>query len=163
VTTILIGLGEYALSSTAGDCIKTLGLGSCVAVTALHGGSGTVAMAHIVLPDSNSDPTRAKKQPGYFADTAIVAMFEELTKATGGKGRFLIKLIGGASVLRQAPANALMHIGKRNILAAKKALWKRGLGALGEDTGGTVSRSISITVGSDLVNITTNGKIKSTL
>lgn len=157
--TILIGLGEYAVTKTPGTAIKTLGLGSCVAVTASHVASGTIAMAHIVLPESKMDPAKAAKLPGYFADTAIIAMFEELSRVSDSDGRYIVKLAGGAAVLTMSPANENMNIGKRNILATKKALWKRGLGAIAEDLGGTESRSVKLNQESLVVEISRGNQI----
>ena len=42
--------------------------------------------------------------------------------------------------------NQRFDIGKRNVLAIKKALWKRQLGTIAEDTGGEISRTVSIQV-----------------
>lgn len=159
MTTILIGLGEYAVSKTPGDVIKTLGLGSCVAVTALHSLSGAIGMVHIVLPESKADPVKSKERPGYFADTAISKMFDELNELTNSKGRYIVKMVGGAAVLSVNPANDNMNIGKRNVLATKKALWKRGLGALAEDVGGSMSRSVKLVHGTVGLEITQGGKV----
>jgi chemotaxis protein CheD len=37
-------------------------------------------------------------------------------------------------------------IGKRNILAVKKILWGYGLAPLAEDVGGSISRTVSVSV-----------------
>ena len=159
MTTILIGLGELAVSNTPGDSIKTLGLGSCVAVTALHSQSGAIGMVHIVLPESKVDGSKAKERPGYFADTAVARLFDEMNRITKSEGRYIVKLAGGAAVLSVSPANANMNIGKRNVLATKKALWKRGIGAVAEDVGGSESRSIRLDHGEVSVEITRGGKV----
>lgn len=38
--------------------------------------------------------------------------------------------------------NSMFNIGKRNCLALRKALWKFGLVAHAEETGGTVARTV---------------------
>ena len=48
-------------------------------------------------------------------------------------------------------------IGKRNLLAVKKILWKSSLGAVGEDTGGEISRTVSLRV-CDGVTILNSGQ-----
>lgn len=159
MTTILIGLGEYAVSNTPGDSIKTLGLGSCVAVTALHGATGAIGMVHIVLPESKMDPLKSQERPGYYADTAVTKMFDELNRLTKTEGRYIVKLVGGAAVLNVDPANDNMNIGKRNVLATKKALWQRGLGALAEDVGGNMSRSVTLEHGKVQLEVTQGGKV----
>ena len=43
------------------------------------------------------------------------------------------------------------NIGKRNILAIKKILWTRGMGAVAEDVGGSISRTVAVEVDSGKV------------
>jgi len=105
------------------------------------------------------DLKKAESRPAYFADTAIVAMFAELDRITDSKGRYIVKLAGGAAVLSTTPANDNMNIGKRNILATKKALWKKGLGAIAEDLGGTESRSVKLDQGSLVVQISQGNRV----
>jgi len=163
VSEIRVGLGEFAVSVEKGGGIKTFGLGSCVAVVAYHLRTGTVGMAHIVLPDSTGSVRGASFLPGRFADSGIPALFDEMNRVTGTKGRYVVKLIGGASVLIVSPGERKIDIGKKNILATKKAMWKRGLGALAEDLGGCKSRTVSISVGSPDVSILTGGSLRSVL
>jgi chemotaxis protein CheD len=153
--TILIGLGELAVSTTPGDTIRTLGLGSCVAVSVTHLVSGAIGMVHVVLPESSTNAAKASTQPGYFADTGIPALFESMDRLVGpNRGRYIVKLAGGAAVLStKTELSETMNIGKRNVLAVKKALWKRGLGALAEDVGGEQSRSVSVAHGKQEVEI----------
>ena len=152
--TILIGLGEFAVTGSRGDTIRTLGLGSCVAVMAFHAGTGAIGMAHIVLPEAKTNPQKARELPAYFADTGIPSLFEALGRLTGGQGRYLVKLAGGAAILKaQVDLPDALNIGKRNVLATRKALWQRGLGAVAEDVLGEGSRSVSISQGSPDVEI----------
>jgi chemotaxis protein CheD len=153
--TILIGLGELAVAASPSDTIRTLGLGSCVAVSVIHLATGIVGMVHVVLPDSVTNASKAQIQPGYFADTGIPALFDRMDRVAGvNRGRYVIKLAGGAAVLSvRTELTDTMDIGKRNLLAVKKALWKRGLGAIAEDVGGQTSRSVSISHGKPDVEI----------
>ena len=66
-----------------------------------------------------------------------------------GKG-FIVKMIGGASMINASDA---FGIGKRNVLAIKKILWKLRLGAKAEDVGGTISRTVEIEVATGRVAI----------
>ena len=49
--------------------------------------------------------------------------------------------------------NNTFSIGKRNILAIKKILWKFGMGAVAEDVGGGISRTVSVDVDGGRVTI----------
>jgi chemotaxis protein CheD len=47
--------------------------------------------------------------------------------------------------------NGVFNIGKRNCLALRKVLWKAGLVAQAEETGGAIARTIRMEVGSGRV------------
>jgi chemotaxis protein CheD len=140
---INVGIGGWAVSSDANDTLRTYALGSCVAVL-IYDSSLTIAgMIHIALPDSKVDAERARSLPGYFADTGLPVMIEEMKKRGAVRGHVWVKLAGGASVM---DPGGLFDIGKRNILAAKRILWGSSLGPVAEDTGGNASRTVSIAV-----------------
>jgi chemotaxis protein CheD len=165
VGTILIGLGELAVTKTPGDTIRTLGLGSCVAVVLSHGPTGAIGMVHVVLPESSTNLQKARDLPGYFADTGIDALLARMNEATHSQGRYLVKMAGGAAVLTNGNGTLTdnMNIGKRNIVAVKRALWKKGLGAIAEDVGGENSRSVSIEQGHTAVEIRLGSALVKTL
>jgi len=138
-----IGIGEWAVSSDPIQIIKTYGLGSCVAVIIFDTRLCIAGMIHIALPDSKVDAEKARRQPGYFADTGLPRMIEEMKRHGVVRSNIWVKLAGGASVM---DPGGLFDIGKRNILAAKRILWGSSLGPVAEDTGGTLSRTVSIAV-----------------
>lgn len=141
---ILLGVGEYGATINAGGLVKTLALGSCVAVVFLDRKTHCVGMAHVALPDSKISPERAKERPGHFADTAIPALLEDMEKIAGSVSKgagLIVKLAGGANV---ADPNNTFNIGKRNALSIRKVLWKYGLGPMAEDVGGNFSRSVAV-------------------
>ncbi len=141
---VLVGIGEYALSNKPGDLVKTMALGSCVAIV-VHAPKYNVAgMAHVALPDSSVSSERAKRLPAYFADLAIPAMLNNLKRLGINKSSDLqIKLAGGATIM---DPNGTFNIGKRNVLAIRKILWKYRLGARKEDVGKDYSRTVRIEV-----------------
>ncbi|MDY7001637.1 MAG: chemotaxis protein CheD [Thermodesulfobacteriota bacterium] len=142
---IVLGVGDFGVSKTPDEVIKTFALGSCVAVMLLHPRTKSVGMVHVALPDSKINLERARERPGYFADTGIPALVEAMAKVgASGNGRdFIVKLAGGAKVM---DAGNTFNIGKRNVLAIKKILWKKGMGAVAEDVGGTISRTVAVSV-----------------
>jgi chemotaxis protein CheD len=157
MSSIILGIGELGSSRTPGDEVKTLGLGSCVAVIVLDPQTHAVGMVHVALPDSGmSTPDVVKAQPGRFADTAVQALLADMKKlgATQVPG-MIIKLVGGASVM---DAHNTFNIGKRNILALKKSLWNLGLGARAEDVGKNISRSVSVSVDTGRVIVRSPGR-----
>ena len=140
---INIGIGEWEVSSEPGDVLKTYALGSCVAVVVYDPALAVGGMIHIALPDSSVDRRKARELSGYFADTGLPLMIEEMKAKGATRAHVWVKLAGGASVM---DPGGLFDIGKRNILAAKKILWRSSLGPVAEDTGGTQSRTVSLAV-----------------
>ena len=157
MSTILLGVGDLGASTQPGDIIKTIGLGSCVALIIMDPQTRCVAMDHIALPDSSASPEKARDKPGHFADTGIPALFSAM-KAAGSSDsyrRMIVKLVGGANVM---DPNSTFNIGKRNVLAIKKILWQFGMGAVAEAVGGHISRTVRVDVDLGKVRISSPGR-----
>lgn len=152
---LVVGIGDIKVSNNIDSEIKTFALGSCVAVIVYDKKNMIAGMVHIALPDSTANDEKAKQLPGYFADTGLPLLFTELEKLGAEKRFSWIKMAGGASI---ADPNSYFDIGKRNILAIRKLLWKRHLAVISEDVGGNFSRTVSINVGSGEVIISSGGK-----
>ena len=150
---IVLGIGDYGATSNPDEVIKTIGLGSCVAIVCTDTQSNIAGMIHIALPDSSLSPDRRVEKPGYFADTGIPELFESLKRVgwRPGQDKLSIKLAGGATIM---DPNGTFNIGKRNILAIKKILWGLGFGPVAEDVGGNISRTVSVAANSGAVLVT---------
>ena len=154
---LVLGIGDFGVSKDPSTCIKTYALGSCVAVILYCPTIQAAGMIHIALPESKVNPARAKEKPGFFADSGLPQLLNALAKIGGptkGKG-VRVKLVGGASIMDK---NEIFNIGKRNLLAIKKILWAHGLGAVAEEVGGTISRTVSINVSNGEVKIFSAGR-----
>jgi len=150
---IIAGIGDLVTSNNPQDVLKTFALGSCVAVIVKDPVNIITGLVHIALPDAATNYEKAEKQPGYFADTGISALLSKM-KIKGMKlrgHRLMVKLVGGATMYQE---NGVFNIGKRNILAVKKMLWKYGMGPISEDLEGEISRTVSVSVESGKVTIT---------
>ncbi len=147
---IVLGIGDLGISSTPNGSIKTYALGSCIAVILYDKETGTGAMAHVALHNSQTDKTKGKNKPGYFADTAIPELLSRMKKNNGNlsKKYLNIKLAGGASVMDK---NNFFNIGKKNVEAAKRILAGYGLTVHKEDIGGTISRTVTLDITSGMV------------
>lgn len=149
---IMVGIGEAGISNKPGDVVKTMALGSCVAAVFIAPKFNAVGMVHIALPDSTIDGEKARRQPGYFADSAIPYLIAQFKKLGVRKSSELtIKLIGGATIM---DPNGTFNIGKRNVLATRKVLWKYRLGAKAEDVGKDFSRTVRVEVDTGKVLVT---------
>lgn len=157
MSTILVGIGEIGIARKPGERVKTVALGSCVALVLLESTTRMIGMAHVALPDSKVCSSRRDDRPGYFADLALPA----LMKAMQSQGCIinnrttLVKLVGGANVMD--PTN-LFCIGKRNALALRKLLWMQGMAPVAEELGGEISRTVEADCETGCLRISTPGR-----
>ncbi len=128
-----------------------------MAVILIHPKARVVGMVHVALPASSINPAKAQDKPGYFADTGIPALIREMMAlgCTGGPKEMVAKIAGGAQVMD--PKN-VFNIGKKNILAIKKILWKYGVSPRAEDVGGNMSRTVTLNAKNGRVMLSSPGR-----
>jgi chemotaxis protein CheD len=153
--TIHVGIGEMYVSTVPDEQIKTFALGSCVAVIIYDSANKTAGLIHIALPDSSINPDRAKTKTAYFVDTGLPLLLKTMKINGDNKRRISIKLAGGSNIMDE---NHRFDIGKRNVLAIKKHLWKERLGIIAEDVGGSTSRTVGIEVETGHVTLNSGGR-----
>ncbi len=114
-------------------------------------------MVHIALSYFSINPTRAAELPGYFADTGFPALMKKMAMMNRGKPdpRIFAKITGGASMIG---ASDVFNIGLRNVAKIKEILRTAGIPLRAEDTGKSISRTVSTEIGSDDVLILTPGR-----
>ena len=153
---IIVGIGDMGVSKDPNGIVRTLALGSCIGISLLDPRTRTIGLVHIALPDSQTDPQRAKTQPCYFADTGLEQLLSAMDKTAGGiePRRLMVKIAGGAQV---ADPNSHFNVGKRNALAVKRLLWQKGMVVLSEDIGGTISLTVTVSCATGRVTISTPG------
>lgn len=160
---VLLGVGEFGVVQGPGGALRTLALGSCVALILRQPERMLAGMTHVALPSSSINPGRAAELPGYFADTGAEALLRAMAQAAGmarsadlvKQGGLTAMLVGGANVLR---AGSLFNIGERNVAALRKELAKRRFASVVEDVGGTISRSVRIDADTGLVLVNSPGR-----
>jgi len=153
---INVGVGEIGVTNSVDTVMKTYALGSCVALIFYAPKYNAAGLAHIALPDSKFANGKSKELPGYFADLAIPKLINEFKKFGVKKNsEVTVKLTGGAKIM---DPQSRFNIGKRNVLATKKILWKYKLGAIAEDVGENYSRTVSVKSDSGEVSVTSPGR-----
>lgn len=155
MSTLYAGIGELVVGRDPQDDLKTMALGSCVGVIVMDPATRSAGLLHVALPESSINPERARRMPGSFADTGVPTLLAAMRKLGWGGGRLIVKLAGGASIL---DPNNTFNIGKRNLLAVRKALWEHRLAPLAEETGDTVSRTVVVSLSTGKVRIVTPGR-----
>lgn len=151
---VVIGIGEFAVTTSADAEIVTHALGSCVAVCLWDPVTHVAGMLHFLLPEAKLNPDRAARQPATFADTGIPLLFQAAYRAGAVKSRLRVHLLGGAAITA-GPGG--LDVGRRNGLIAKKLLWQNAVLVTGESLGGTDSRTVSL-VGADGRVVVTRGR-----
>jgi chemotaxis protein CheD len=139
-----VGVGDVVVSQNAKDLLTTNGpVGSCVAVYLWDPESRVGGLLHFEWPDSTSDPMRAQTEPAVFADTGVMLLLERAGVMGAAKGRCKVQLVGGADIRDRAESE---RWAKRNVLAARKVLWRSGIFVEGEEVGGTKARKATLAV-----------------
>jgi chemotaxis protein CheD len=132
------------VSARQEEVLVTYGLGSCIGITIWDPVSRVGGLLHFMLPESQSDPAKAKDQPALYADTGIPLLFKSAYQLGADKKRLLVRVAGGAQVL---DGDGVFNIGKRNYLAMKKIFWKAGVMIHAEEVGKNISRTLRLEVG----------------
>src|SRR3954463_214678 len=145
---VVVGVGDGAVSRDPDTVFVTYALGSCVAVMLHDPVAGVAGMVHYMLPESSMCSERSTARPWMFADTGIPFLLQSAQEQGADKRRLIVFAAGGAQVMDD---DSMFSIGKRNCLALRKALWKFGLVAHVEETGGSEARTVRMEVGTGRV------------
>lgn len=143
VTTRAAGLGELVVGQRGDDVLTAQGLGSCVGIAAYEPSQKLAVLAHVMLPGPSPDST-PPEQPARYAAQAVKAIVETIEQRGGRRQNLVVKLAGGAQVIRVPGMEDRLKIGLRNIDAVRAALNQHGLRIAGEDLGGSMGRTLSL-------------------
>lgn len=153
---IIVGIGEMAVAISPDDVIVTYALGSCLGVVVHDPVARVGGLLHAMLPASSIDPEKAERQPHLFVDTGVPALFRACYAAGAAKHRLVVRIAGGAAVAAEDADQ--FQIGKRNVMALRKLLWKNAVMVHAEDIGGqAVSRTLALHVGTGELHVRRNG------
>ncbi len=139
-----VGIGQWKVAQSPVG-LRAI-LGSCVGV-ALYDRFGKVGgLAHILLPDSRG----SKDHAGRYADTAIPAMIDELSRLRGAviRSSLVARIAGGASMFE---TTSTLAIGECNHEAVLRILGEMKISVVASDIGGELGRNLTFD--------TRNGKI----
>jgi chemotaxis protein CheD len=152
-----VGVAEMKIGVVAGEILITHALGSCLGITIHDPVAGVGGLLHVMLPDSTIDPHKSAQNPAMFVDTGVPRLFHACYNAGAEKGRIVLKVAGGACT-SDDEEHDYFKIGKRNVTALRKLLWKNGVLLKASDVGGTKSRTMTLEIGSGEVLLRTNGE-----
>lgn len=149
-------MGELAVSSSAGDELVAIGLGSCIGLAMVDRDAGVAGLAHVVLPDSQGKPGPTAK----FADLAVPDLIARMLDAGSVRRKLEAVLIGGA---RMFTVGASLDIGARNAEAVRDALGKERIKIHTEEIGGNRGRTARVIVGTEITSQLAGGDRSSLL
>ena len=156
-----VSIGEFVVSDRSEDVITTVALGSCIAVCLWEPKARVAGMLHFMLPDATLNEERARERPAVFANTGIPLLFHAAYELGAEKKRCAVRLVGGAEIAAggEGNGNGVFNVGRRNVLAARAVLWRNGIMTGAELVGGTVARTIAMTVGDGRIIVRTDGAV----
>jgi chemotaxis protein CheD len=142
----VVHMGEAFVSSTAGDTLACIGLGSCIGLTLVDRRRGIVGVAHVMLPQATQpDPPLPHK----YADLAVPSLVE-LVLATGARRtRLEATLVGGAAMF-QFGGGSGQEIGQRNTAAVTRLVEAARIPIRAAQVGGNKGRTLRVHVGADI-------------
>ncbi len=142
---IVVGIADLKFSTDPDDVIITYALGSCLGITIYDPVAHVGGMLHLMMPDSTIDPSKAQENPYKFVDTGVPLLFKGAYKLGADKARMIVKVAGGANPLGGGDDD-YFQIGRRNMTALRKLLFRNGVLIKAEDTGGSDSRTMTLNI-----------------
>lgn len=156
---IFVGVADMKISDDPEAILVAHSLGSCIGLTVYDPQAGVGGMLHYMLPESTT-PDRAKSKPFMFANTGIPLLFESCYKLGAAKGQMVVKAAGGSQVLG---ASEQFMIGKHNYAALRKILFRNNVLINAEHIGGSVSRTMRLSIATGEVFVKVSGQKYETL
>jgi chemotaxis protein CheD len=126
--------------------LKTMDLGSCIAIALFDPQRKIGALSHILLPKKDSSTKRTAGNDGKFADSAIKSMIQKMRGAGCDIGDIRAKIVGGAKFFHtnknRCSGSRNNSIGSANIEMAIQVLNEFGIPIVAQDVGGDYCRRI---------------------
>ena len=152
---VTVGVADIALTNDPSATLITYALGSCIGVTIYDPQTKIGGMLHFMLPNSKTNPEKAQKIPSMFADTGVPLLFEQAYELGAQKKRLIVCAAGGAEVLTE---DTHFKVGSRNRTFLRKLFWKNDILMAGDETGGNISRTLSMSMVDGTVTIRNKNK-----
>jgi chemotaxis protein CheD len=148
---IAVRMGEIAASSTPGEVLLSIGLGSCIGVALVDQRRGVAGLAHVMLPEAIGE---GGGPPGKFADRAVPELVARTAALGSSRPALRAVLVGGAQMFSfggATPGSAL-DIGVRNETAVRAILAEARIPVVACATGGAIGRTIRVVPGGPVLS-----------
>ncbi len=155
-----VGMGEIMVAESP-NLLRSVGIGSCIAVTLYDRDTTIGGLAHIVLPCI--EEAHNKSHPARFSDVAIGMMIDEMKTQGARIQNIRAKIFGGANMFPEIiSSDSTMDIGRRNISAVREELEKHNIEIIAEEVGDHIGRTVLFNTddGSVVIKTAHNGEKK---
>jgi chemotaxis protein CheD len=152
---ITVGIADMKVSDDPRVTLVTHSLGSCIGLAVYDPVAKVGGMLHYMLPESELDIDKARKNPCMFADTGIPILFKSCYELGAVKRRMVVKVAGGSQIM---DSSGVFNIGKRNYAALRKIFWRNKVIIDGEDIGGMVNRTMRLSIASGELSLKVSGQ-----
>lgn len=147
---VVVGISDLAVSADPGAALVTYALGSCIGVTVYDPVVRVGGMLHFMLPQPNPADDKSLKSPAMFASSGVPLLFTRVYELGARKERLVVCAAGGAEILAD---DGHFKIGSRNRTMLRKLFWKNSVLLAAEDTGGSVSRTMTLRLADGVVTV----------
>jgi len=148
---------EMRISTNPRETLVAFSIGSGMGVTIYDPICATGGVLNFLLPDSTRlDGVNPEKKPFMFADTGIAAFLNELYEQGVRPERVKAVIAGAARITDQA---GQFNIGQKNCEAARRALEGQHIVIGHAAVGGTISRTLSLEIGSGCSCVKMDGRV----
>lgn len=151
---ISIGIADVAVTQDPTAKLITYALGSCIGVSLYDPVARVGGMLHFMLPNAKTNEAKAAEKPGMFGDLGIPLLFKAAYDLGARKERLVVCAAGGAEVIDD---DGQFRVGSRNRTILRKLFWKNNILLAADDTGGSISRTMSMSLADGAVTIRTKG------
>jgi len=154
---ITVGVADLAVSADPSETLITYALGSCIGVTLYDPVNQVAGLLHFMLPSPKDNKDTSELNPAMFASTGIPLLFKKAYELGACKENLVVCAAGGAEILED---NGFFKVGTRNRTILRKIFWKNNILLSADDTGGNMSRTISLSVADGTLDLRTKGKVR---
>lgn len=153
-----VGLAEYAISRSPADVLVAYGLGSCIGVTIVDPVSRLCGLLHAVLPRAVNGMDPVEFNPHKYVESGIESLIALLRQEGANPSRLIIRIAGGANMLKLSGLTQAFDIGTRNIEAARTTLDRLKMSPAAAEVGGHTGRTIRVYVAECRVTVRVIGE-----
>jgi chemotaxis protein CheD len=152
----VVGVAEMKVSNDPEDVMVTHALGSCLGISVCDPVAKVGGIFHVMLPQGDVSPDKAKETPFMFVDTGTPLFFKSIFAAGGKKENLIVKVAGGAEP--GDGAEEFYAIGRRNFIMLRKLFWKNKIVINGKDVGGQKTRNMILEINQGRTILQSKGK-----